>query len=83
MSREALAKKAGLSRKSLYNLLDGHRDPRLSSLEALAHALDLDLFVAPRAAAHMRLHETAKPGRSTHSAISKLLASHGRDKKAP
>jgi|EndMetStandDraft_7_1072992.scaffolds.fasta_scaffold20096_1 transcriptional regulator with XRE-family HTH domain len=83
LSKEELAEKAGLSRKSLYNLLEGRADPRLSSVEALAHALGLDLFVAPRALAQMRIHETAKPGRSSHSTISKLLADHGRDVKAP
>lgn len=83
LSKEALAEKAGLSRKSLYNLLEGRADPRLSSVEALAHVLGLDLFVAPRALADMRLHERARPGRSTHSTISRLLAEHGRDEEAP
>ena len=78
LSREALAEKAGLSRKSLYNLLEGKADPRLSSVEALAHALGLDLFVAPKALAQLRIGETAPPGRSPHSAISPLLARHGR-----
>ena len=82
LSKEELAEKAGLSRKSLYNLLEGRADPRLSSLEALAHALGLDLFVAPSALADMRLHETARPGRSSHSSISRLLADHDRDEKA-
>lgn len=83
LSKEDLAEKAGLSRKSLYNLLGGRADPRLSSVEALAHALELDLFVAPVALAEMRLHETAKPGRSSQSSISRLLADHGRDVKTP
>ena len=83
LSKEELSEKAGLSRKSLYNLLEGRADPRLSSVEALAHALGLDLFVAPRAVSQMRLHETAQPGRSNHSTISRLLADHGRDMKAP
>jgi DNA-binding phage protein len=82
LSKEQLADRAGLSRKSLYNLLEGRADPRLSSVEALAHALGLDLFVAPRAVAQMRLQETARPGRSAHSTISRLLADHGRDVKA-
>lgn len=82
LSKEELAEKAGLSRKSLYNLLVGRADPRLSSVEALAHALGLDLFVAPRAIAEMRLHENPKPGRSSHSTISRLLADHDRDVKA-
>lgn len=78
LSKEALAEKAGLSRKSLYNLLEGRSDPRLSSVEALAHALELDLFVAPKALAQLRIGEAAPPGRSAHSAISSLLARHGR-----
>lgn len=83
LSKEELAEKAGLSRKSLYNLLEGRADPRLSSVEALAHALGLDLFVAPKALAQMGLQEAAKPGRSSHSSISRLLADHGRGVKAP
>lgn len=83
LSKEELAEKAGLSRKSLYNLLEGRADPRLYSLEALAHALELDLFVAPKALGATRLRATAKPGRSAHSTISRLLADHGRDEKAP
>ncbi len=78
LSKEALAEKAGLSRKSLYNLLQGRADPRLSSVEALAHALGLDLFVAPKALAQLRIGEPTPPGRSPHSAISPLLARHGR-----
>lgn len=83
LSKEELAEKAGLSRKSLYNLLEGRADPRLSSVEALAHALGLDLFVAPKALGQMGLQKAAKPGRSSYSSISRLLADHGRGVKAP
>jgi transcriptional regulator with XRE-family HTH domain len=38
-----LADTAGLSEGTLYSILGGHVDPRLSSLVALAYALEVDL----------------------------------------
>ena len=74
MSREELATKAGLSRKGLYNLLNGDGDPQLSSVEALAHALDLELILTPKAASQMQLDKPPSLRRSDHSRINRLMA---------
>ena len=74
LSREQLAAKAGLSRKGLYNLLNGDGDPQLASVEALAHALDLELVLAPKAASQMQLDKPTSPRRSDHSRINRLMA---------
>ncbi|RCW69490.1 DNA-binding protein [Pseudorhodoferax soli] len=74
LSRDQLAAKAGLSRKGLYNLLNGDGDPQLSSIDALAHALDLELVLAPKAASQMQLDQPPSPRRSDHSRIHRLMA---------
>ena len=43
LSQEALADRAGLSTRSISLFEHNHQQPTLSSLEALAHALDLTL----------------------------------------
>src|SRR5690349_9712998 len=73
LSRQDIALRAGISRRALYSLVEGTADPRLSTLEALAHVLDLDLFVAPRAVNTLQLSSPAHDQRSEHSRVRRLL----------
>lgn len=45
-----LARRAGLSRETLYRTLSPHGNPRLDTLTALLHAFGLRLSVQPKAA---------------------------------
>ncbi|MET0312742.1 MAG: helix-turn-helix transcriptional regulator [Burkholderiaceae bacterium] len=74
LSRQEIAARAGISRRALYNLLEGEADPRLSTLEALMHVLGLQLVAAPAAASALRLSGQPTTGsRSSHSRVRRLL----------
>lgn len=46
-----LSDESGLAREAIYRMLSENGNPRLSSLVAVLHALDLDLSVKPRSRA--------------------------------
>lgn len=73
LSRQEIAKRAGVSRRALYSLLEGKTDPRLSTLEALAHVLGMALFAAPKAAHVMKLSSQTEGTLSQHSRVRRLL----------
>ena len=77
LSKQDIAAKAGISRRALYALLGGEADPRLSTLEALAHVLGLDLLAAPKAANAVRFAEPSSAQRSAHSRVRRLLEQAG------
>ncbi|QIL74134.1 helix-turn-helix domain-containing protein (plasmid) [Diaphorobacter sp. HDW4B] len=71
-----IAEKSGVSRKALYSLLKGDADPRLSTIEALAHTLGLGIVVAPKAVEQLQLHRPVLRQASEHSKIRRLLTAH-------
>lgn len=73
LSRQDIAEQAGISRRALYSLLEGTADPRLSTLESLAHVLGLDLLAAPKATQSMQLASPAEEQLSRHSRVRRLL----------
>lgn len=75
LSKQDIASRAGISRRALYSLLEGEADPRLSTVEALAHVLGLDLLAAPKAVNAMRLSDAANDKLSEHSRVRRLLES--------
>jgi DNA-binding phage protein len=76
LSKQDIAERAGISRRALYSLLEGEADPRLSTLESLAHVVGLDLFAAPKAAHSMRLTSPSEDHLSRHSRVRRLLEQH-------
>ncbi|MBF5006756.1 helix-turn-helix domain-containing protein [Diaphorobacter caeni] len=77
-----IAEKSGVSRKALYSLLKGDADPRLSTIDALAHTLGLSIAVVPKAAEQLQLHRPAALEASGHSKIRRLLNAHEEKAKA-
>ena len=73
LPKQVIAERAGISRRALYSILNADADPRLSTLEAVAHALGLTLIVAPQAANTMRLSAPSTGRRSEHSRVRRLL----------
>ncbi|MEZ5647224.1 MAG: helix-turn-helix transcriptional regulator [Burkholderiaceae bacterium] len=73
LSKQEIAERAGISRRALYSLLEGEVDPRLSTLESLAHVLGMDLFAAPKAAQAMKLSSPTEGALSQHSRVRRLL----------
>lgn len=73
LSKQEIAARAGISRRALYSLLEGEADPRLSTLESLAHVVGLDLFVAPKAVNSIDLSTPANDQLSRHSRVRRLL----------
>jgi DNA-binding phage protein len=76
LSKQEIAQRAGISRRALYSLLEGEADPRLSTIESLAHVLGLDLFAAPKAVHSMRLSSPSESQLSRHSRVRRLLEQH-------
>lgn len=73
LPKQEIAARAGISRRALYSLLEGQADPRLSTLESLAHVVGLDLFAAPKAVNALRLSTPANEQLSQHSRVRRLL----------
>lgn len=73
LTKQEIAKRAGISRRALYSLLEGEVDPRLSTLESLAHVLGMDLYAAPKAGHVMKLSRAAEGTLSQHSRVRRLL----------
>ena len=73
LSKQEIAERAGISRRALYSLLEGEADPRLSTVESLAHVLGMDLFAAPKAAQVMKLSSPTEGTLSQHSRVRRLL----------
>ncbi len=48
-----IAKETGLSREAVYKAISRNGNPRLSSMVAVLHALDLDFAIVPRRRAHV------------------------------
>lgn len=80
LPRQEIAARAGISRRALYDVLEGKADPRLSTLEALAHVLGMDLFAAPKAATALRLSTPASDKLSQYSRVRRLLEDSARAK---
>lgn len=80
LSKQDIAARAGVSRRTLYEVLEGTADPRLSTLESLAHVVGLDLFVAPKAVNAMQLPSQASDQLSQHSRVRRLLEHNMRSK---
>lgn len=78
-SKQEIAHRAGISRRALYSLLEGEADPRLSTLEALAHVLELVLTATPRVAGAAPLAALPSAQMSGHSRVRRLLAREGGD----
>jgi DNA-binding phage protein len=76
LPKQIIAERAGISRRALYSLLEGQADPRLSTVEALAHVLGMDLFAAPKAVHALRLSSPSKDHLSRHSRVRRLLEQH-------
>ena len=51
LTQAELAERAGLSRMTVQRLEGGNLDPRLSTLQQLARALDMELHAVPSATA--------------------------------
>ena len=51
LTQTELAERAGLSRMTVQRLESGSLDPRLSTLQELAHALNMELHAVPAEAA--------------------------------
>lgn len=73
LSKQEIAERAGISRRALYSLLKGEVDPRLSTLESLAHVLGMVLFAAPKAAQVLKLSSPTEGTLSQHSRVRRLL----------
>ena len=76
LPKQVIAQRAGISRRALYSLLAGEADPRLSTLESLAHVLGLDLFAAPKAVHAIALSSPVDERLSQHSRVRRLLEQH-------
>ena len=76
LSFRELAERSGVSRRTLRRIVEGNAVPRVSTLEALAKALDLTMVLLPQAALAMQLHEPPSRERSKYSPIARLLAEH-------
>jgi len=73
LSKQDIAARAGISRRALYSLLEGKADPRLSTLESLAHTVGLDLFAAPKSVNALRMSSPSNDQLSQHSRVRRLL----------
>lgn len=80
LSRQDIAARAGVSRRTLYEVLEGTGDPRLSTLESVAHVLGMDLFAAPKAVNSLRLSSPANDQLSRHSRVRRLLEDNVRNR---
>lgn len=80
LSKQDIAARAGVSRRTLYEVLEGTGDPRLSTLESVAHVLGMNLFAAPKAVNSLRLSSPANDQLSQHSRVRRLLESNVRSR---
>lgn len=69
--RSQIAEDAGISRKTLYDLLEGNKDPRWSTLEALAQVLGLRFGLAPAVMGEMA---PSVAQRAPTSMVTRLIA---------
>ena len=70
MDRTEIAQKAGVSRKTLYDLLEGNKDPRWTTLEAVAQVVGLRFWLAPAVVGDMAPQERT---RAPSSMITRLI----------
>lgn len=73
--KKQIASEAGISRKTLYDLLEGHKDPRWSTVEAVAQVLGLRFHVAPSLLGPLNSEPLA---RSQYSVITRILEKSAR-----
>jgi len=73
-NRSDLAKAAGISRKTLFNILEHEQDFKVSSLLALLDVLRLDIALIPREARSLRLSEPVGNSLSPYSRVGHLRA---------
>lgn len=77
LTLEELSEKSGVSRKTMYSFFKGDADPRLSTIEALGHALGVSILAAPKVVEQLQLHRPPQTRMSEHSKIGRFLARHG------
>lgn len=73
MDKSTIAQQAGISRKTLYDVIEGNNDPRWSTLEALAQVLGLVPRLMPLALGDAVPTELT---RTQGSMVTRLLAKH-------
>ncbi len=73
-NKSELAEAAGISRKTLFNILEHEQDFKVSSLLALADVLRLDITLAPREARALGLSEPVGHSVSQYSRVGRLIA---------
>lgn len=73
LPKQVIAERSGISRRALYSILNANADPRLSTLEAVAHALRLSLVMVPQAANALQPFAPSTGKRSEHSMVRRLL----------
>lgn len=73
-NKSDLAEAAGISRKTLYNILEHEQDFKVSSLLALVDVLRLDITLVPREARALGLSEPVGNSLSPYSRVGHLRA---------
>lgn len=75
LTKVELAQRAGMSRKTLFSILEGTTDYKVSSLLALADALEIDVLLVPKVVREGRLGEAATSEHSQYSRVGAFLRS--------
>lgn len=81
LTKGELAKRSGISRKTLFNILGADQDFRVSSLLALADVLKLNICLVPRETKELKISEPAARPLSSHSRVAQIIAATEKDDK--
>ncbi|MCC5610750.1 helix-turn-helix transcriptional regulator [Nostoc sp. CHAB 5834] len=73
LTKLELAKRAGMSRKTLFLILEGTTDYRISSVLALVDALELEVQLVPKLVREHKLGGASTSEHSKHSPIGAFL----------
>lgn len=73
-NKSEIAEAAGISRKTLFNILENEQDFKVSSLLALVDVLRLDIMLVPREARALGLSEPVGNSLSPYSRVGHLRA---------
>ena len=73
-NKSEIAEAAGISRKTLFNILEHEQDFKVSSLLALVDVLRVDITLVPREARALGLSEPVGTSLSPHSRVGHLRA---------
>jgi transcriptional regulator with XRE-family HTH domain len=76
LTLENLSAKVGMSPQHLSEIESGKRDPRLSSIERIAEAMELTVLIVPEALAPELRRYIANNGRTYCAAINVLPSTH-------